>query len=103
SAILWGGPFVGLIPKIWNESGDQYSVVSGSLKTKLPMRVSRCASAKKAVILVFLFGFFVLGFLAYRTYTVEPPIPVKVVDPDGRVLFTRDNIMAGQGTSYAMV
>ena len=27
----------------------------------------------QAVILVFLFGFFVLGFLAYRTYTGEPP------------------------------
>src|SRR5215470_13722321 len=52
----------------------------------------------QAVILVFLFGFFVLGFLAYRTYTGEPPIPGKVVDPDGRLLFTRDNIMAGQGT-----
>jgi nitric oxide reductase subunit B len=34
----------------------------------------------QAVILVFLFGFFVLGFLAYRTYTGEPPIPGKVVD-----------------------
>jgi nitric oxide reductase subunit B len=52
----------------------------------------------QAVILVFLFGFFVLGFLACRTYTGEPPIPGKVVDPEGRVLFTRDNIMAGQGT-----
>jgi hypothetical protein len=26
----------------------------------------------QAVILVFLFGFFVLGFLAYRTYTGKP-------------------------------
>jgi nitric oxide reductase subunit B len=52
----------------------------------------------QAVILVFLFGFFVLGFLAYRTYTGEPPIPGKIVDPDGRLLFTRGNIMAGQGT-----
>jgi nitric oxide reductase subunit B len=48
----------------------------------------------QAVILVFLFGFFVLGFLAYRTYTDEPPIPGKVVDPDGHLLFTRANIMA---------
>jgi len=43
-----------------------------------------------------LFGFFVLGFLAYRTYTEEPPIPGKVVDSSGRVLFTRADIMAGQ-------
>jgi nitric oxide reductase subunit B len=52
----------------------------------------------QAVILIFLFGFFVLGFLAYRTYTGEPPIPGKVIDPDGHVLFTKDDIMAGQGT-----
>ena len=52
----------------------------------------------QAVFLVTLFGFFVLGFLAYRTYTGEPPIPGKVVDPDGHVLFTREDIMAGQGT-----
>ena len=51
----------------------------------------------QAVILIFLFGFFVLGFLAYRTYTREPPIPAKVADPNGRVLFTGTDIMAGQG------
>jgi nitric oxide reductase subunit B len=52
----------------------------------------------QAVILVFLFGFFVLGFLAYRTYTGEPPIPGKVIDADGHLLFTRTNIMAGQAS-----
>jgi nitric oxide reductase subunit B len=52
----------------------------------------------QAVILVFLFGFFVLGFLAYRTYTGEPPIPAKVVDSNGGIIFTRENIMAGQAT-----
>ena len=30
-----------------------------------------------------LFGFFVLGLLAYRTYTEQPPIPARVVDRDG--------------------
>ena len=42
----------------------------------------------QAVILILLFGFFVLGFLAFRTYTGEPPIPAKVIGPDGRLLFT---------------
>ena len=51
----------------------------------------------QAVLLVTLFGFFVLGFLAYKTYTGEPPIPGKVVDPGGQVFFTRADIMAGQG------
>lgn len=50
----------------------------------------------QAVVIVILFGFFVLGFLAYRTYTGEPPIPRQVVDPGGIVLFTRSDIMAGQ-------
>jgi len=50
----------------------------------------------QAVIIVLLFGFFVLGFLAYRTYTGEPPIPGRVADPSGRVLFTRADILDGQ-------
>jgi len=52
----------------------------------------------QAVILILLFGFFVLGFLAFRTYTGEPPIPAKVIGPDGRLLFTGDNIRSGQET-----
>ena len=41
-------------------------------------------------------AFFVLGLLAYRTYTEQPPIPAQVVDPDGEVVFTRDDVMGGQ-------
>jgi nitric oxide reductase subunit B len=52
----------------------------------------------QAVLLVTLFGFLVLGILAYNTYTGQPPIPAKVLDPDGRILFTRADIIAGQGT-----
>ena len=52
----------------------------------------------QAVLLVTLFGFLILGILAYNTYTGQPPIPAKVLDPDGRLLFTRADIMAGQGT-----
>ena len=50
----------------------------------------------QAAIVVFLFGFFVLGLLAYRTYTSDPPIPERVVDPAGRVIFTADDIRDGQ-------
>ena len=50
----------------------------------------------QAVALVMLFGFFVLGLLAYRTYTDEPPIPARVVDNSGNVLFTGPDITAGQ-------
>ncbi len=50
----------------------------------------------QAVVVVLLFGFFILGLLAYRTYTGEPPIPGQVVDPHGRVLFTGADIVQGQ-------
>src|SRR5262249_57850579 len=50
----------------------------------------------QAVAIVMLFGFFVLGLLAYRTYTDQAPIPGKVVRPDGQVLFTQGDVVAGQ-------
>jgi nitric oxide reductase subunit B len=50
----------------------------------------------QAVAIVVLFGFFVLGLLAYRTYTDQAPIPGKVVLPDGQVLFSRADVIAGQ-------
>ena len=51
----------------------------------------------QAAIIVFLFGFLVLGLLAYRTYTGEPPIPERILDSSGNVLFTRADILEGQG------
>ena len=48
----------------------------------------------QAVALVVVFGFFVLGLLAYRTYSGEVPIPGRVVDPNGLVLFTGEDINA---------
>jgi nitric oxide reductase subunit B len=50
----------------------------------------------QAVALVMLFGFFVMGMLAYYTYTDEPPIPVSVVDPNGSALFSGKDVTAGQ-------
>ncbi len=50
----------------------------------------------QAIVIVFLCGFLILGMLAYRTYTDEPPIPAQVLDPDGRVLFTGSDVSAGQ-------
>src|SRR5919112_5914780 len=51
----------------------------------------------QAVALVVLFVFFVLGLLAYRAYSGQPPIPERVVDPSGRVIFTGEDVTAGQG------
>lgn len=39
--------------------------------------------------MVVLFGFFVMGLLAYRTYTGEAPIPARTISPDQKLLFTR--------------
>ncbi|PSH03426.1 MAG: nitric-oxide reductase large subunit [Acidobacteria bacterium] len=51
----------------------------------------------QAIALVMIFGFTVMGILAYRTYTDEPPIPARVTDSSGHVLFTRNDVLAGQG------
>ena len=50
----------------------------------------------QAAALVALCGFAVLGFLAYRAYTTDPPIADRVVSEDGRVLFTGDDVTRGQ-------
>jgi nitric oxide reductase subunit B len=43
-----------------------------------------------------IFGFATLSILTVLTYTNAPPIPQKVMDETGKVLFTKDNIDAGQ-------
>jgi nitric oxide reductase subunit B len=50
----------------------------------------------QAVVLVVLFKFFVLGLLAYQTYQPKPPLPERVVDPQGHVVFTGKAIQHGQ-------
>ena len=50
----------------------------------------------QAAMLVTVVGFFVLGLLAYRTYTEHPPIPKRVVDPQGQVLYTSRDVSKGQ-------
>ncbi|HTJ86800.1 MAG TPA: cbb3-type cytochrome c oxidase subunit I [Terriglobales bacterium] len=64
------------------------------IENKQPFLISR--GWIQAVIIVVLFGFFVLGFLAYETYSFEPPIPQRVMDTSGNGLFTADDILAGQ-------
>lgn len=50
----------------------------------------------QAALLVFVVGFGILGVLALRTYTASPPLPSRVVDPAGRLVFDRDDILGGQ-------
>jgi len=42
----------------------------------------------QAILIVGLCGFLLFGILVYRTYTDEPPIPSKVLGPNGQILFT---------------
>ena len=50
----------------------------------------------QAVILTFLFGFAILGYLAIRIYQETPPVPGRVVSDSGQTVFTEDDIRAGQ-------
>jgi nitric oxide reductase subunit B len=64
------------------------------IQEKRELLVSR--SWIQAVIVVGLFGFLILGILAYRTYSDEPPIPSRVIGPDKHLIFTGEDITAGQ-------
>ena len=50
----------------------------------------------QGVALVMLFGFTVMGLLAYRTYTNSMPQPQKVVTESGETLFMTQDITEGQ-------
>ena len=50
----------------------------------------------QGVALVMLFGFTVMGLLAYRTYTNSMPQPERVVTESGETLFTTQDITEGQ-------
>ncbi|MGO1225728.1 nitric-oxide reductase large subunit [Brachybacterium sp. AOP42-C2-15] len=50
----------------------------------------------QGIALVLIFGFFVMGVLAYRTYTHSMPQPQQVVSEDGDVVYTHEEITRGQ-------
>src|SRR5690606_21797609 len=50
----------------------------------------------QGIALVMVFGFFVMGLLALRTYTDSMPLPENVVDGSGETVYTRADITAGQ-------
>lgn len=51
---------------------------------------------RNAIILILILGFTILIWLAARSYQDAPPIPAKVVGPTGEMLFTRNDVVAGQ-------
>ncbi|MEP6754582.1 MAG: hypothetical protein ABJA67_03690 [Chthonomonadales bacterium] len=50
----------------------------------------------QGVILTFVFGFTVLGYLAIRVYQDHAPVPGKVVTETGQMVFTGEDIRLGQ-------
>lgn len=51
---------------------------------------------KHTVILILVVGLGVLIWLTTRSYSYAPPIPETVTGPSGEVVFTRDDVVAGQ-------
>src|SRR4051812_7275562 len=51
---------------------------------------------RHALILVMIVGFSVLSFMTVKTYDNAPPIPSRVVDAQGDIIFTGDDVLHGQ-------
>ena len=55
----------------------------------------------QGVALTMIFGFLVMGILAYRTYTASMPMPDRVVSESGQQLFDSAEVTAGQALFQA--
>ena len=55
---------------------------------------------KISVLLVMIIGFSLLSLVTVKTYAGAPPIPGRVVDETGQVLFTGEDIKAGQDVFF---
>ncbi|MCL4557785.1 MAG: nitric-oxide reductase large subunit [Deltaproteobacteria bacterium] len=51
---------------------------------------------KRTVVLIMIGGFSVLLWVSGRTYTSMPPVPGKVINTSGKIIFTDKDIIAGQ-------
>src|SRR5262245_27712301 len=59
-----------------------------------PMTIS--SAWMQGMLLTFVIGFAILGYLALRVYEDHAPVPARVVDEAGKEIFTGDDIMQGQ-------
>src|SRR5690625_2195668 len=71
---------------------DAKSTDPNSSKSEIPISKGWV----QGVDLVLIFGFFVMGNLAVRTYSDSMPLPNQVVGTDGGVVFTEEDITEGQ-------
>jgi nitric oxide reductase subunit B len=59
-----------------------------------PMVVS--SAWMQGMVLTFVVGFAILGYLAIRVFQEHAPVPAHIVDEKGKEIFTGDEIMRGQ-------
>src|ERR1017187_5697492 len=62
----------------------------------LPAEVQMSWRWKLSVLFVLIAGFSTLIFMAHETSNQAPPVPDRVVDSSGKLLFSGNDIMAGQ-------
>ena len=62
--------------------------------SRRPMTVS--PAWMQGMLLTFVIGFSILGYLALKVYGEHAPVPARVVDEAGREMITGDEIMRGQ-------
>lgn len=72
------------------------SVIEKSDQKRTGSEIAISKGWVQGVALVLVFGFFVMGVLAYRTYTHSMPLPQQVVSEDGEVIYTQEQITSGQ-------
>ena len=64
--------------------------------TTLPSHETLSPWWPRSVVIVMIFGFAVLILMSLRAYQNAPPIPAKAVTPSGEVVFTAEDVAAGQ-------
>src|SRR4029453_3007956 len=72
--------------------GKEYTMSA----TTLPSHETLSPWWPGSVAIVMIFGFAVLILMSLRAYQNAPPIPAKAVTPGGEVVFTAEDIAAGQ-------
>src|SRR6476619_2458072 len=50
----------------------------------------------QGIVLSFIVGFGILGYLTVRVYRDHPPIPSRVITESGRTVFTAEDVRSGQ-------
>src|SRR5262245_22368138 len=81
-------------PKSSEANRPPFPTGSGTMHNRRPMSVSPLWL--QGSILTFVIGFAFLSFSAVRIYQDGAPIPERIVDDAGNVLFTKQQILDGQ-------